>query len=153
MFHLIFLSWNEQMFLCLFILRTRGSACVCSGGRHRGRESKGERKRILSRIHAVSAEPNGRLELMKHEIMTWAKIKCRMLKQPSHPGAFILIFKKAFLIASQDCKLQGEGRYSVLGVSIWHLSWHHLGQDREERLDKIQMGRLSIRQYRPSKGY
>ena len=46
-----------------------------------------ERKRISSRPHAVSTEPNVGLDLMDREIMTWAEIKCQMLNQLSHPGA------------------------------------------------------------------
>ena len=42
--------------------------CALGGGTE-GERAR-ERERILSRIHAVSAEPNVRLELMKHEIMT-----------------------------------------------------------------------------------
>ena len=40
--------------------------------RERVGEGKGQREgdRILSRLHAVSAEPDAGLELMNHEIMT-----------------------------------------------------------------------------------
>ena len=34
------------------------------------REREGERERIPSGLHSVSAEPNAGLELMNHEIMT-----------------------------------------------------------------------------------
>ena len=46
------------MFVCLESL-SRGGA-----------EKEGERERILSRLHTVSAEPNVGLDLTKCEIMT-----------------------------------------------------------------------------------
>ena len=52
--------------------------------RERGSEREGER--ILSRLHAVSTEPNMGLSPMNHEIMTWAKIKSQTLNRLSHPG-------------------------------------------------------------------
>ena len=52
---------------------------------NKGRE-KG-RKRIPSRLHSVSTEPDARLKLTNHEIMTSAEIKSWMLNQLSHPGA------------------------------------------------------------------
>ena len=62
---------------CLFIFEKECG----EGQRERGRE------RILSRLCAVSAELDVRLELMNREIMTWAKTKRQMLNQLSHPGA------------------------------------------------------------------
>ena len=50
--------------LCLFIYFERGR----EGGRERERER--ERERIPSRLCTVSAEPDVRLKLMNHEIMT-----------------------------------------------------------------------------------
>ena len=48
--------------------------CVCEQGRdrerERGRERERERERILSRLHAVSAEPNAGLGPMTREITT-----------------------------------------------------------------------------------
>ena len=41
-------------------------------------EGKWERK-IPSRLHAVSAEPNAGLDPTNHEIMTWAEIKSQSL--------------------------------------------------------------------------
>ena len=49
----------------------------------RGEEEEGER--ILSRLRAVSMEPNMELIPMNHEIMTWAEIKSLMLNWLSHP--------------------------------------------------------------------
>ena len=51
------------------------------------RERERERESIPSRLHAVSAEPTGGLDLINCEIMTWAKIESQMLNQLSHPGA------------------------------------------------------------------
>ena len=56
-----------------------------AGERQRERERKGER--IPSRLHTTSAEPNMKLELTNHKIMTWAKTKSWTLNQLSHPGA------------------------------------------------------------------
>ena len=53
-------------------------------GRERGRE------RIPSRLCTVGSKPNAGLELMNHEIMTWAETKTWALKQLSHPGALPL---------------------------------------------------------------
>ena len=50
-------------------------------GRERGRQ------RIPSRLHAVSTEPDTRLELLNHEIVTRAKTKSQALNELSHPGA------------------------------------------------------------------
>ena len=43
--------------------------------------------RILSRPHAIRAEPNAGLELTNREIMTRAKIQSPIFNQMSHPGA------------------------------------------------------------------
>ena len=72
----------------LFILRKR----------ERERERKcmwaeeGQRERIPSRLHAVSAEPQAGLDLTTCEIMPWAEIKSRMLNQLSYPGTTVMIF-------------------------------------------------------------
>ena len=47
---------------------------------------EGHKERIPSKLHTVSVEPDARLKLTKCEIMTWAKIKSRMVKLLSHPG-------------------------------------------------------------------
>ena len=47
----------------------------------RGRERGRERERIPSRLRTVSAEPDARLELTNHEIMS------QTFKRLSHPGA------------------------------------------------------------------
>ena len=52
-----------------------------------------DRERIPSRLCAVSAEANMRLEPMNREITTWAKIKSQTLNRLSHPGAQAHIFK------------------------------------------------------------
>ena len=52
----------------LFILREKESTIRGRAERH------GERERILSRLHTVSAEPNMGLELTNREIMTWAEV-------------------------------------------------------------------------------
>ena len=57
-------------------------ACV-----HESRRAETGRKRLPSRLHIVTAEPDLRLELINHETMTWAKIKSRTLNGLSHPGA------------------------------------------------------------------
>ena len=57
--------------------------------RKRAREGQERGKhRIHSRFQArdVSTEPDAGLELMNHEIMTWAKIKSQTLNRLSHPG-------------------------------------------------------------------
>ena len=58
--------------------------------RERDRERKRERERereTPSRLHAVSAEPDARLDPMNWEIMTSTEIKSGTLNQLSHPGA------------------------------------------------------------------
>ena len=49
-------------------------------------ESEGERE-IPSRLHTDSTEPDARLELTNHEIMTQVKTKSRPPNLLSHPGA------------------------------------------------------------------
>ena len=61
-------------------------AHMSGGGAERGRE------RISSRLHAVSLEPDARLELMNCEIMTCTETKSQMLNQLSYPGASKLDF-------------------------------------------------------------
>ena len=46
-----------------------------------------EREKILSRLPAVSAEPNMRINTTDRKIMTWAGVKCWMPHQVSHPDA------------------------------------------------------------------
>ena len=52
-----------------------------------GRDRESGKEKIPSRLHAVSTEPNVGLDLTNREIMTWAKIKSRMLNRLSHPSA------------------------------------------------------------------
>ena len=65
-------TYYDVLFVCfkvyLFILRERERACasMCTS---RGETERG-RERIPGRLCAVSAEPDMRLELMNHEIMT-----------------------------------------------------------------------------------
>ena len=80
------ISWSLSrepisiIFLSLFIYFER-----------RGRERW--RKRISSRLHTVSTEPDEGLDPMNHEIMTWAKIKSWMLNHLRYPGTPIYSFK------------------------------------------------------------
>ena len=60
-----------------------------------GRGRKRGRKRIPSRLHTVSTEPDMGLKLTNCEIMTWAEIKSRTLNWLSYPGG--PIFKSIFL--------------------------------------------------------
>ena len=72
-------------FKCLLILRqTRGSAHEQGGA--------GQRKRVPSRLCTASTEPDMGLDLMNHEIMTWAKIKSLRLNWLSHPSTLRYIF-------------------------------------------------------------
>ena len=65
----------------LFILRERETEHKQGRGIGRGRE------RIPNGLHADSTEPDLELDLMNHEIMTWAKTKSWMFNRLSHPGA------------------------------------------------------------------
>ena len=67
-----------------------------------GRAERG-RERILSRLCAVSAEPDVGFDLMNHEILTWAKIKSQMINWLSHPGTPTLLSFKGhqWLILSE----------------------------------------------------
>uniref|UniRef100_A0ABI7Z1K0 Uncharacterized protein n=1 Tax=Felis catus TaxID=9685 RepID=A0ABI7Z1K0_FELCA len=66
------------------------------------RECKTE-KRIPSRLHTVSTEPDTGLDLTNHVIMTRAKIESWMLNELSHPVALILS-----LSLSQKKKVVGK---------------------------------------------
>ena len=68
------------MFIYLF-LREREFVCKWGRGTERGRD------RIPSLLCIVSIEPDLGLELMNHEIMTWAKRKSLTPNWQSHPGA------------------------------------------------------------------
>ena len=46
-----------------------------------------DRERIPTRLHAVSAEPDGGPDPPNHAIMTRVEIRSWMLNQVSHPGA------------------------------------------------------------------
>ena len=72
-FYFIFLTYVS----CLFIYLERMS---------RGRAERGEKRRIPSRLHTISAEPDAGLEPMNREIVTWAEIKSQTLNWLSHPG-------------------------------------------------------------------
>ena len=52
----------------------------------RGRERERGRKRIPSRLHAVSTETDAGLRLTHHEVMTSAETKSRMPNRLSHAG-------------------------------------------------------------------
>ena len=67
------------------LLREREREHECRKGRERERER--ERERILSRLWAISTEPDAGLKLITHEITTWAEAKSQMLNRLSHPGA------------------------------------------------------------------
>ena len=56
------------------------------------RETEREGERILSRLCAVSAEPDMALDLTNRVIMTSAEIKSQTLNRLSHPGAPNLFF-------------------------------------------------------------
>ena len=53
----------------------------------RERERERERERLPSRLHTASTEPDMGLQLINHEVMTWAKTKSQMLNQLNHPSA------------------------------------------------------------------
>ena len=55
----------------MFIYFERGSECK----QGRGRERERERERILGRFHAVSAEPDVRLNLMNRTVKLWPEPK------------------------------------------------------------------------------
>ena len=59
---------------------------MLEGGEAEG-ERERKRERIPSRPCAVSAEPDELLDIMIHEIVNCAKIKCQTLNRLSHPGA------------------------------------------------------------------
>ena len=69
--------------------------------RERERERHREGERFPSRFHTVGSEPNMGLELMNHEIVTWAKIKSRTLNRLRHPGAPFFLW--SLWIFSSNC--------------------------------------------------
>ena len=72
--------------VCSFILRERER----EGGREReterGREGEGEKGKDRER-ESQESQSNVGLDLMNHEVMTWAKVKSWTLNQLSDPGA------------------------------------------------------------------
>ena len=87
-----FLCWEVfffllYLFICLFWENEREREHEQMG---RGRER--DKERIPNRLQAISTEPDARLDLMKHKIITWAKINSQSLNQLSHPSALALKF-------------------------------------------------------------
>ena len=73
---------TTTFFKCLFIYFERESKHKWWG---KGTQREGES--IPSRLHAVSAKADMGLELMNHEITTWAEIKSQRLNGLSQLGA------------------------------------------------------------------
>ena len=111
-------DWDTQMpwidFL-KFILRER--AWKQGRGRERGR------KRIPSRLHAVSAEPNVGLDPMNCEIMTWAEIKSQTPNKLSHPGTlghkFLNASSHFFFLIHHGGSQTTHRPSTVHGVPLW----------------------------------
>ena len=79
--------------------------------------SRERRKRIPSRLHAVSAEPNVGLNLMNQEIMTWAKIKSQTFNQLSYPSAlYALGFNLDCGNVSEDCVMIGMTDFQASAI-------------------------------------
>ena len=72
--------------------------------RKHGRGKERGRKRIPSRLSAVSTEPNIGLDPMNHEIMTWAEIKSWTLYWLSRPGHILFVRRKSL----SPSHIQGE---------------------------------------------
>ena len=70
---------------------------VSRGGAEREREREGER--ISSMLHTVSGEAKVGLNLMNHEIMTWAEIKSdpQPAEPPRCPKSFIILALKSLI--------------------------------------------------------
>ena len=79
----VFVFFNVFLSLFLREKETEHTHVFTRGG---WAERERERERIPSRLPTVSTELDTRLELMNHEIITWAEIKSRTLNQWSHPG-------------------------------------------------------------------
>ena len=80
------------------------SLCLHELGRGRGRG----RERIPSRFHAVSAEPDTRLHLTNHEIMTWTEIRSQTFNLLERPGASTIISLKntsLITLSNRNCLL------------------------------------------------
>ena len=93
----------------------------------RGRE---RRERLQSRFHAVSAKSYTGLDLTNHEIMTWAKIKSRILNQLSDPGTpcfcfLTILFFKIISTPNERLELVTRSRVTLnhwlsqLGAPKW----------------------------------
>ena len=94
--------------------------------RERAREEEG-RKRGEERASqagscAVSVEPNGGLELMNYDIMTWAETKSRTLNRLSHPGTptsalSFFIFAEYFFKSQITCHFS----YKYFSLHLWDI--------------------------------
>ena len=78
---------RPNFFKIYFIYFKRARVCMCTCKQGRERERERERERLLSRLHAISAEPDEGIKLTNCKITTWAKIKNQILNWLSHPGA------------------------------------------------------------------
>ena len=86
-------------------------ASTCQGGAER------EGERIPARLHTVRVEPDAGLELMNHEIMTWAETKSGTLNRLSHPGV-----PRSYRILIQNNKDTPQPLFSVY-INIWQFSF------------------------------
>ena len=64
-------------------------------------KKEGERENPKQASHH-RAEPDARLQLMNHEIMTWTETKSQMLNQLSHPGTPGLPYFKSFMCSDEN---------------------------------------------------
>lgn len=85
----------------------------------RGREKGQERIPSSRDSPCTSTEPDAGLNLMNHEIMTWAEIKSRLLNRLSYPGASRVPFKQTpcFRVGSKLRSPHGKKKIKVILIN------------------------------------
>ena len=95
-----------MLLICIYSERERERERTSRGGAERGRQ------RILSRLCAVSTEPDVGLEPTNREMMTQAEIKSQTLNPLSHPGVLnvvtLLLTDKSFPVLRSACSHKGN---------------------------------------------
>ena len=91
-------------------------------GRERERERERESERAPNRLHTGSSEPDVGLELMNHEILTWAETKSRPPNWLSHSGApetQVFYWTHCMLDKIEILLGRKKGRWYCLGSCPW----------------------------------
>ena len=100
------------------------------------------RRRIPSRLHAVSTEPDAHLKPTNGEIMTWAKTKHQVLNWLSHPGTPSLSF--FLFLCSFTLFLKFHIWLKSYGICLYLTDLSHLALYSQTPSMLLQMARFHL---------